>query len=156
MERRKAMATLLVAAAGLIACSPDATISTETEARARIEAGTALNSATGHYRVGAVDVELVKVIQLPEGAIGMAFVMRSNSGTLKGCCEIFPHIGLARVPGDPSAGWSPHVYVLEPSSYLVPDGTMDMRLFGHDPGPKLLGSFTVDLSSLGIDGLPGT
>jgi hypothetical protein len=156
MERRKTMATLLVAAAGLMSCSPDATVSTNTEARARIEAGTALNSAIGHYRAGAVDVELVKVVQLPEGAIGMAFVMRSNSGSLKGCCEIFPRIGLARAPGDPTPGWSRHVYVLVPSSYLVPDGTMDMRLFGHDPGPKLLGSFTVDLSSLGVDGLPGT
>jgi hypothetical protein len=150
------MATLLLAAAGLIACSHDATVSTEKEARARIEAGTALNSSTGHYTVGPIDVELVKVVQLPEGQIGMAFLMRSSAGSLKGCCEIFPHIGLARVPGDPAAGWSRHVYVLEPSSYLVSNGTMDMRLFGHDPRPKLLGTFTVDLSSLGVDGLSGT
>jgi hypothetical protein len=63
-------------------------------------------------------------------------------------------MALARVPGDPAARWCARVYVVEPGSDLVPDGTMDMRLFGHDPAPKLLGSFTVDLSSLGIRGLP--
>jgi hypothetical protein len=150
------MAALLVAAASLTACTHHVPVSTEQEARARIDAGTALNSQSGHYTVGPIDVELIKVVQLPEGQIGMAFVMRSSSGSLRGCCEIFPRMALARVPGDPAAGWSARVYVVEPGSDLVPDGTMDMRLFGHDPAPKLLGSFTVDLSSLGIRGLPSS
>jgi hypothetical protein len=150
------MAALLVAAASLTACSHHVPVSTEQEARARIDAGTALNSKTGHYTVGPIHVELVKVVQLPEGEIGMAFVTRSSSGSLEACCTIFPRVALARVPGDPPAGLSARVYVVEPGSDLVPDGTMDMRLFGHDPGPKLLGSFTVDLSSLGIHGLPGS
>ncbi len=153
MERKRPMAALLVAAAAVTACSHPVTVSTEQEARARIDAGTALNSKTGHYTVGPIDVELVKVVQLPEEEIGMAFVMRSSSGSLEACCTIFPRVALARAAGDPAAGLSAHVYVVEPSSSVTPEGTIDMRLFGHDPGPKLLGSFTVDLSSLGVRGL---
>jgi hypothetical protein len=77
-------------------------------------------------------------------------------GVVSAVPEILPRVGLARAPGDPAAGWSAHVYVVEPSSGLTPDGTIDMRLFGHDPGPKLLGSFTVDLSSLGVRGFPSS
>jgi hypothetical protein len=150
------MLAALLVAAGLMACSHHVAVFTEQDARARIDAGTALNSETGHYRVGPIDVELVKVVQLPGGEIGMAFVTRSSSGSLEGCCTIFPRLALARAPGDPAASLSAHVYVVEPGSDLVPDGTIDMRVFGHDPGPKFLGSFTVDLSSLGVRGLPST
>jgi hypothetical protein len=146
------MLAALLVAAGLTACAHHVAVSTEQDARAQIDAGTALNSETGHYTVGPIDVELVKVVQLPEEEIGMAFVMRSSSRSLEGCCTIFPRVALARAPGDPGPGWSAHAYVVEPSSGLTPDGTIDMRLFGHDP-PKLLSSFTVDLSSLGVRGL---
>jgi hypothetical protein len=153
MERRIPIAALLVAAAAVTACSHPVTVSTQQEARARIDAGMALNSKAGHYTVGSVDVELVKVVQLSEEEIGMAFVMRSSLGSLEDCCTIFPRVALARAAGDPVAGWSGLVYVVEPSSDLTPDGTIEMRLFGHDPGPRLLGSFTVDLSALGVRGL---
>ena len=146
------MLAALLVAAGLTACAHHAAVSTEQDARVRIEAGTALNSETGHYMVGPIDVELVKVVQLPEEEVGMAFVMRSSSGSLEACCTIYPRLALARAPGDPARGLSAHVYIVEPSSSLTPDGTIDMRLFGHDPGPKLLGSFTVDLSALGVRG----
>ncbi|HYV00985.1 MAG TPA: hypothetical protein VEM93_01385 [Actinomycetota bacterium] len=82
----------------------------------------------------------------------MAFVTRSSSGSLKGCCTIFPRVEPAG-PVDPAANWSAHVYIVEPSADLAPDGIMDLRLIGHDPGPKLLGSFTVDLSALGVHDL---
>jgi hypothetical protein len=52
-------------------------------------------------RVGPIDVELVEVVQLSEGEVGMAFVTRSSSGSLEGCCTIFPRVEPAGVPGIP-------------------------------------------------------
>lgn len=140
------MAALLEAGAGLSACSQDATVSTEREARARIDAATALNSETAHYGSAPSTSSWSRSSSLRR-ARSVAFVTRSSSGSLEGCCTIFPRVELAGVPGDPAANWSAHVYVVEPSADLVPDGIMDLRLIGHDPGPKLLGSFTVDRTS---------
>jgi hypothetical protein len=153
LERKRPLAALLVAGAAVTACSHPVTVSTEQETRVRVDAGTALNSKTGHYTVGPIDVELVKVVQRPEEEIGMAFVMRSSPRSLGGCCTIFPRVALARAAGDPAAGLSVHVYVVEPSSSVTSGATIDMRLVAHDPGPKLLGSFTVELSALGVRGL---
>ena len=140
---------MVVATIGLSACSRPHMVTTQNEARDRIAAGPALNATTGAYRVGDLVVELTRVVLLPGGQIGMEFVMSSVSGSLAGCCDVFPHTALEQPPPQSATGNTFRLDIALPTSSVNPDGTIEMRLIGHKPA-SVLGSFTVDLASLGV------
>ncbi len=141
--------SMAVATIGLSACSCQHMVTTQTEARDRIAAGPALNATTGAYRVGDLVVKLTRVVRLPEGQMGMEFVMSSVSGSLAGCCDVFPHTALEQPARQSAMGDTFRLDIALPTSSVNPDGTIEMRLIGHKPA-SVLGSFTVDPTSLGV------
>ena len=149
MSVRRIVASMAVATISFSACSREHAVTTQNEARDRIAAGPALNATTGDYRVDDVVVKLTRVVRLPEGQMGMEFVMSSISGSLAGCCDVFPHTALEQPPPPSATGDTFRLDIAVPTSSVNPDGTIEMRLIGHKPA-SVLGSFTVDLTSLGV------
>ena len=149
MRVRRIVASMAVATIGLSGCSRQHMVTTQNEARDRIAAGPALNAATGAYRVGDVVIKLTRVVRLPGGQMGMEFVMSSASGSLAGCCDVFPHTALEQPPPQSATSNTFRLDIAIPTSSVNPDGTIEMRLIGHKPA-SVLGSFSVDLTSLGV------
>ncbi len=129
------------------ACGATDAVSNQQDAIARISAGAALNDITGHYRIGRLRVDLIKVVSLPNDQIGMQFALSTSPGSLRRCCSLFPRMALA--------GHSPHsmhstplqVDVVDPRSYFIPSGAMRITVFGGVP-ERRLGFFTVNLPAI--------
>ncbi len=142
--------------AGLVlfaACSHQAPpISTESQAAERIASSPALNSAIGDYRVGDIDVGLLKVVKLAGSEIGLEFVVHS-SAPLGTCCDIFPHVALANAGRLPEAGRFGQVFVVLDRSALSSNGTVVMTLIRGGKDVARLGTFLVDLRSLEVHGI---
>ena len=140
MSTMKLLASAAFAMFALSACSR--AVTTQDEAAARIEAGSALNARTGTYRVGDVEIELTKVVQLPGDELGLRFVFHSDSAD---CCSLFPRVALE--PGGSANPVVPSRYVVILNSDINADGTLDMRL-SEDGGSALL--FLVDFKALNV------
>lgn len=123
---------------------------------ARIAAAPALNSEIGDYRVGGVDVGLLKVVRLSGDQIGMQFVFHS-SAPLGDCCNLFPRDALPRTTLRPgNAHFAESFVVLSDYSDMMSNGTLNMLLTNGDPNaPARLGRFTVDLNALHVEGIGG-
>jgi hypothetical protein len=128
----------IVAAVALTACSH--AVTTQADAAARIDSGTALNTGPGAYRVSDVDVMLVKMVALPNDMLGLRFSFGSASPN---CCGVFPRIALEQTPAGVARA---RTDVVIPGSAITSSGTIEMRLSerGHATVP-----FTVDLAAIG-------
>ncbi len=111
-----------------------------------------LNGTIGNYLVGGADVGLLKVARLSGNRFGMQFVVHSD-GSLVDCCNIFPQEALSDGT-TPSAGDGRfrEVLVVLPDSAAA-GGEVHLRLVSTQVGE--LGSFTVDLRSLQVEGIGG-
>ncbi len=137
----------------LAACSHQApSISTESQAAETIAASPALNSAIGEYRVGDIDVGLLKVVKLSGREIGLQFVIHS-SAPLGTCCDILPHVALANDSRGPEEGHFGQVFVVLDMSALSSNGTVAMILIRGGKDVARLGTFLVDLKSLHVQGI---
>lgn len=144
------MLGLAIVAVALTACSQKA-ITTEEGATAKIAGGTAINSQSGSYEVGGVDVSLVKVVELPSDELGMQFEFHWSPSALGTCCKVFPRDAL---DGEAAArgGGASEFYVSLPRSFFGASGTLLMLLTNGSLPSQRLGHFTLDLASLGVDG----
>ena len=115
-------------------------VTTQSEAQARIESGTALNTKTGTYRLGDISVELTKVVRLPGDELGLRFAFHSDSPA---CCGVFPRVALEQ--DQPS---EPGIYdVVILSSEVHADGMLNMRV---SDGVRPTIPLTIDLRALGV------
>lgn len=139
MNRRKLLVVVAVGTLILSACSR--AVTTQVDAVASIETASAMNATTGTYLVGDVEVELVKVAQLPGDELGLHFLFHSSS---QACCSVFPRVAFA--PGLTGGAGRSSDYVVILNSDVRDDGTLDMRL--SDGGSTV--PFTVDLRALNV------
>ena len=123
------------------------------DSQALIAADPSENTSIGNYRVGAIDVGLLKVVRLPGNQIGMEFVLHSDA-PLAGCCSIFPHPATWSENSGAAGGRFGHVLVSIPASSVSSAGTLDMLLIRSTP-PTIRLPFTVDLHALGVAGIGG-
>ena len=112
-----------------------------------------INTSIGNYRVGSIDVGLLKVVRLPADQIGMQFVLHSDA-PLGECCTIYPHVVIASENSNTSGGRFGEVLVSNPASDVSTAGTVDMLLIRSTP-PTIRLPFTVDLHALGVAGIGG-
>ena len=123
MNRGALFALLVAGSVGLSACGGGSAVSTESDAEARIASGPAINASTADYRVGNVDVRLVKVVRLPSEMIGIQFTMHPGSRSVQGCCTLFPRLALTGSQPVGESGNVRRVYVVEAPSSFSPGGT---------------------------------
>ena len=145
------VAWVIVFALSGAAIAADAVHKHNENAVALIATASSLNTALGNYRVGGIDVGLLKVVALPGGQIGMKFVLHSDT-PLGTCCNIYPHDAnfSSSVTSEPGSRFA-EVLLENPRSVVSPLDTIDMLLTSGDPGAgERLGRFTVDLRALGV------
>lgn len=121
--------------------------------QALIATNPSINASIGNYRVGAIDVGLLKVVRLPGNQLGMEFVLHSDV-PLAGCCSICPDIATVSQASGAAGGRFAHVLVSIPASSVTDAGAVDMLLIRSTP-PTIRESFTVDLHALGVAGIGG-
>jgi hypothetical protein len=139
---RKAIAYVIILAAGVTMSACSHRVLTEDDAVTGIDSGSALNARPGAYRVSDVRVTLVKVVSLPDERLGLRFSFKSNS---PGCCSVFPRIALA--PGRSGNHPFPTTSIVIPTSSIAADGSLRMRL--SESGGATV-PFTIDLRALGV------
>jgi hypothetical protein len=124
----------------------------QSNVEAQFAAAPVLNDAIGNYFVGGADVGLLKVARISGNRFGMQFVVHSD-GSLGDCCNIFPQEALSdgTIPST-GGGRFREVLVVLPDSAAA-GGAVHLRLVSAQVGA--LGSFTVDLRSLHVEGIGG-
>ena len=132
----------------LIGCSSPPDVLTQIDLHEQLESGVSLNSTNGHYRAGATEVTLAKIVSLPQGQLGFRFVISSPS--LKGqCCSMFPQMGLDAPGVTPLPDGTYQVDIAEDPASIASDGKLRFHLLGGRP-IRTLGYFSLDLSALGV------
>lgn len=121
--------------------------------QALIATNPSINASIGNYRVGSIDVGLLKVVRLPADQLGMEFVLHSDV-PLAGCCSIFPNVASSYTNPVKSGERFGQVFVSIPASLVSTAGTVDLQLIRSTP-PTIRESFTVDLHALGVAGIGG-
>ncbi len=145
---RKQIAVLAMSAlVVLTGCSTPAGVTTQIGLHEQLESGVSLNSTSGHYRAGATEITLAKVVSLPKGQLGFRFVVSSPS--LKGqCCSLFPQLGLDGLNVTPMSDGTYQVDVAE-DPVSIAEGRIHFHLLGGRP-LRTLGYFWLNLSALGV------
>jgi hypothetical protein len=139
---RKLMAGAATLAVALSVSACSHAVTTQGDAVARINSGTALNARPGTYQIADVRVTLVKVVSLPDDELGLRFSFVSNSPN---CCSLFPRVALAAGPSGERAVPSTEVVILR--SDVKADGTLEMQL--SEKGGSTV-PFTINLGQLGV------
>lgn len=139
-----AISTLML----LTGCSSPPGVTTQIGLHEQLESGVSLNATSGHYRAGATEITLIKVVSLPQDQLGFRFLIASPS--LKGrCCSLLPQIGLdaQSVTKLPDATYQ--VDVAEAKVSIESEGKIRFHLLGGRP-LRTLGYFWLNLSALGV------
>jgi hypothetical protein len=138
-----AMSALVV----LTGCSTPPGVTTQIGLHEQLESGVSLNSTSGHYRAGATEITLAKVVSLPQDQLGFRFVISSPS--LKGrCCSLFPQVGLDEQGVTALPEGTYQLDIADPVS-IASEGKIRFHLVGGRP-LRTLGYFWLDLAALGV------
>ncbi len=131
----------------LTGCSSPPGITTQIGLHEQLESGVSLNATSGHYRAGATEITLIKVVSLPQDQLGFRFLVASPS--LKGrCCSLFPQIGLDAQSVTALPKGTYQVDIADPVS-IASEGKIRFHLLGGRP-LRTLGYFWLNLSALGV------
>jgi hypothetical protein len=131
----------------LIGCSSPPDLTTQIGLHEQLESGVSLNSTSGHYRAGATEITLTKVVSLPQERLGFRFVI---SPSLQGrCCSLFPRIALDGQGVAPLPDGTYQVDIAEDPVSILSPGRIRFHLLGGRP-LRTLGYFRLNLSALGV------
>jgi hypothetical protein len=132
----------------LTGCSSPPGVTTQIGLHEQLESGVSLNAVSGHYRAGATEITLTKIVSLPQGQLGFRFVVASAA--LKGqCCSFFPRVGLDGQSVAPLPDGTYQVDIAEDPVSIVGKGKIHFHLLGGRP-LRTLGYFWLNLSVLGV------
>jgi hypothetical protein len=132
----------------LTGCSSSRGLTTQIGLHEQLESGVSLNSTSGHYRAGATEITLTKVVSLPEERLGFRFIVASPF--LRGeCCSFFPRIALDGQGVAPLSDGTYQVDIAEDPVSIAREGKIRFHLLGGRP-LRTLGYFWLNLSALGV------
>lgn len=114
---------------------------------ARIGDGAYYNGVEGDYRVGGVDIGLVKVTALSGDRWGLEFILHRNAPFTGGCCSVSPAAGLGAAVTYDSSAPAPR-FIQEFVALPRSAGPSFAMTLTDESG--IVGGFTVDLVALQV------